>query len=325
MFVNNIFTPIYKSINQKENTKKSTLHINKQLMTDTVCFTGAINNSKKLIFDKLSPIEKKEFKSLVNYIFKDNKDVLTTLLGHKPTTLLYDSRFDKKLAAFNKYKKLLESKNIKFSIGKDIRGFDECYIFNLPKLKQTVEKNIQFYKLALGDKTLTKDEVVKMITKKNGLLYQTGGRHDILGVTLGYPAADSIIHHIECLTCGYGDRIAELEKYPEHAKSIARIRSFFEPSIINSAKKDFKEGRFKPSDQGYTEIISYVDLKPIKKKDRIFHSSPDCRCSSEYYMFWTYNDCEETRELVKEIKAGIKETKKKFKTPNDLLNYFLSN
>lgn len=325
MFVSNIFTPICKSTNQKNNTKVCKININKNLMTDTVCFSGALNNSKKIIFDKLSPKEKREFKSLVNYIFKDNKDVLTTLLGHKPTTLLYDNSFEKRLAAFNKYKKLLESKNIKFSIGKDIRGFNECYIFNLPKLRQTVEKNIQFYKLALGDKTLTTDEVVKMITQKNGLLYQTGGRHDILGVTLGYPAADSIIHQIECLMYGYGDRITELKKYPEHAKAIARIRSFFDPGFINSAKKDFKEGRFKPSDQGYSEILPYVNLKPIKKKDRIFNSSPNCNCSSEYYMFQTYNDCEETRELVKEIKAGIKETKKKFKTPDDLLNYFLSN
>lgn len=318
MIINHLLVPI-AAVNKTNYSNRNLVDSIKVKMNDSVCFSGASSISKKVKFENLSKTEKKDFIKLTNYIFNKEKEILATLMGVKPTTLLYDPNFDKFVEKFKKHKSLLESKDIKVLIGKDFRGFNEAYVFHLPKLRKTVEKNIDFYRFKFGANDLSVNEIVKILTKKNGVLFNNNDT-SLLGVSLGYPAPDAIIDDLSCQTDNALSLITNLGKYPNHEKLMAKISTIFSgPSFIKLATKLIKT--CEPGSQGHNELKPFIGLKPIK--ELFFKTSPACKLNTPYYKFGSFADCPETEEMIKEIKIGIEKTKDKFKTPQDLLNYLL--
>lgn len=319
MIINKIF---HHRLPAKRENYASTNYINQnnKLTYDAISFNGVSHLSKKAKFDKLSAKEKKEFVKLIKYIFKNEKAFISTLMGVKPSTLIYGSDFEKHIKpGIKKYKNLLESKDIKIISGKDSGGYDNCFVFNIPKFKKNVEKNLDFYRSALQIKNLKADEIVKGLTKKNSVLFQEND-HAILGVTLGYPAPDSIMHAIDCGLLNFVTMFANLGKYPQHAKTLAKISTLFDSQFTKFKENRIKKRNLIPEEANL--VRAFIGVKPFK--EQIFKVSKEYQSHSPYYMFRTYCQAQETKEMVKEIKAGIKMMKAKFKTPKDLLDYILS-
>lgn len=318
---------IIKNLFFQNNLKPQINNVREQkVSTAKVSFLGASSlvvtkSAKRLKYEKLHPSEKRSFSGLINrFIFPQGKEILMTLLGHKPTTLLYGYDYEKAAPALKKHKALIESKNVKIVQGRDCRGFDTCYIFHLPKLNETVEKNIDFYRIKFGDKSLTSDRIVEELTsEKRGVLQIED--HALLGVTLGYLAPDSIFHELHCQLFNLTSFIARLKKYPEHEKKMAELAARFSPSEamhLKNAHKNWSSG-----EPGYFETRPYANLAPIKKEDLFLDSNPSRGIGSRYYTFMSYVDCDESKNLVTQVKKDIRHAQRTFKTPKDVLNYLL--
>lgn len=146
--------------------------------------------------DLTKDLTKANRQDLLNHLEGDKASFCAFTLGDKPSILL-NGRFEY-LKPTEKYD--IVRRQIKSVTPKKTFVFDNTFILDKEKTKNTISENIDFYRQRLDlKKDASTKEVYKVLTGKNSPLL-SNDKHDIIGMTLGYSPINSILFHLEQTT-----------------------------------------------------------------------------------------------------------------------------
>lgn len=270
-----------------------------------VAFRGADNLDK---FESLHPKEQKKIASILENLYENKDEIRMVLVGKKPSALFFVSKNE--YGIFKKYKNLFESKDIKILINSNKTKFHgaehRAFIFNMPKLKEVVDKNIDFYRNWFDDKKITNNQIIDKLTGNESPLLNPKLQHDIIGVTLGFPLADSLLFKI-------GEDIEDTLEllhqrkttYPVHENVLSNLLKLIRPDMYGKITTNFKHPIIKSSD-------GRID--------------PTTGKLNTYFIFTTWDkEHNEARKIINDdLESGIKETKELFPSFEDFLFYMLT-
>ena len=137
----------------------------------------------------------------------------------------------------------------------------------------------------------------KLTNDKDSPLFGRKQNHDLIGVTLGYPLADSLLFKIETDISKTLDFLEQRKiGYPIHKKVLESTLKILRPDC-------------------YGKFDSKIDLP-----------TPTFSINCDYYPFATWDQNHPEIKSINEnnIKSGIKEAKTLFKAPNDFFQYILA-
>lgn len=272
-----------------------------------VAFRGADNLDK---FESLHPKEQKKIASILENLYENKDEIKMVLVGKKPSAQFVLPKNE--YCTFKKYKNLFESKDIKIILNSKSETEEfyppghAAYIFNIPKLKEVVDKNIDFYRNWFDDKKLTNNQIIKKLTGDESPLLNPKTQHDILGVTLGFPLADSLLFKIELdIENTLGLLHQRKTTYPVHENVLSNLLKLIRPDMYGKITTNFKHPDIKSSD-------GRID--------------PTTGKLNTYFIFTTWDkEHNEARKIINDdLEAGIKETKELFPSFEDFLFYMLT-
>ena len=139
----------------------------------------------------------------------DKASFCSLIFGDKPTVLLCgDLDYLKPTKEYDILKR-----KIHVSVKDKDFAFDNTFILNKEKTKQTISDNIEFYKTRLNMKDETSvDEVYETLTGENSPLL-TNEKHDIIGITLGFSPINSVLFQLEQTSPNIVNERKDLDKY----------------------------------------------------------------------------------------------------------------
>ena len=188
------------------------------------------NNLDKIELTKnLTSPQKQDF--LTN-IEPDKASFCSLIFGDKPTFLLCgDLDYLKPTKEYDILKR-----KIHVSVKDKDLTFDNTFILNKEKTKQTISDNIEFYKKRLNMKSETSvDEVYETLIGKNSPLL-TNDKHDIIGITLGFSPINSVLFQLEQASPNIVKNRKDLDKY----KKLMLNELLSEESPYNDFSQGFK-------------------------------------------------------------------------------------
>ena len=204
---------------------------------------GFVTNYKKYVNEvlenKLDKIEltknltSPQKQDFLTNIEPDRTSFCSLIFGDKPTVLLCgDLDYLKPTKEYDILKRKIRV-NIK---DKDLT-FDNTFILNKEKTKQTISDNIEFYKKRLDIKDETSvDDVYETLTGKNSPLL-TNDKHDIIGITLGFSPLNSVLFQLEQSSPDIVRNRKNLDKY----KKLMLNELLSEKSSYNDFSQGFKD------------------------------------------------------------------------------------
>lgn len=148
-----------------------------------------------------SSTDNSELLGFFNLLFEEEEPSQLVLLSKKPMTYMVLPDNDVKVLLKNRKNvesddfKVLTSKN-PMMIPHEDGLFRVVCVFNMPKLREHVDKNIDNYRYVMSDKDISADEVVKKITSQNSTLVSDNKPEALVGLTLGYPVQDVLMHDL---------------------------------------------------------------------------------------------------------------------------------
>lgn len=186
----------------QQNPQKTSFNfLQAQQPTDTfvrlnkgVTFKG---QTKTAEFEALPPGEKKRLKSVAKSLL-DDANASLTLVGGKPAALIVMSKED--AAVIRKHRQLLDSDRFKFIVETEKAPQDKqtcnIYLLNIPEQKEMIEKNSDFLKFRFNDNHLTTGQMFNKLFSDESPLFDINNNHDLVGVVLGFPLADSLMFKV---------------------------------------------------------------------------------------------------------------------------------
>lgn len=146
--------------------------------------------------DLTKNLSKANQQDLLNHLEGDKASFCAFTLGDKPSILL-NGKFEY-LKSTEKYD--IVRRKIKSVTPKKTFVFDNTFILDKEKTKNTISENMDFYRQRLDlKKDASTKEIYEVLTGKNSPLL-SNDKHDIIGITLGYSPINSILFHLEQTT-----------------------------------------------------------------------------------------------------------------------------
>ena len=137
-----------------------------------------------------------EYKKIASLFIKDEKEeVLLTLMDLKPAAYLYLPN-EKEKTFMQACKNLDKSKFSVITSKKDKEDIG-IFLFNLPLVREKVNQNIDYFKKRLGNENLNTYQIMMKLTNSKSPLFNIDNNHDLIGICLGYPVADSMLFQLE--------------------------------------------------------------------------------------------------------------------------------
>lgn len=242
----------------------------------------------------------------------NEKNAGLTLIGKKPGALIVVSKTD--LYTLNKHKNLLDSDKYKIVCQHPDTIADKersnIYLINIEQQKEIIEKNINFYRHKLNNKNLNTDETLKILTGKDSPLFDLNNYHDLVGVTIGFPVADTFVYSLSRTVISM---IKDLEQAGQGKTNQAFLLKLVE-AVLKPAL---------PGENPHLE--SKATLYSLIQKIGINLPIPKPISANDCYTFITWDkNAPEVINIQQNADKWLQELCDKFKKPIDLLQYMLN-